>query len=108
MIKFLKKLFSKTEQNKPVEIIQENQIEKKQFVTEEIPEFIPERDEEIFLINLGFKYSYGRLIKKKEGASIIYNLKDKTITIIKDGGTIVLLTGGNKSKIERFCNKYFI
>jgi hypothetical protein len=30
------------------------------------------------------------------------------MTINKDGGTIVLITGGKKDKVERFYKKYFI
>jgi len=103
MIKFLKKLFSKTEENKPVEVKQEVQE-----VFEKQPEFIPEGSEEIYLVNQGFKFSFGNLVKEKSDSSITYNLEKKTLTINKDGGTIVLMTGGKKDKVERFYKKYFI
>ena len=103
MIKFLKKLFSKTEENKPVEVKQEIQE-----VFEKQPEFIPEGPEEIYLVNQGFKFSFGNLVKEKSDSSITYNLEKKTMTVNKDGGTIVLMTGGKKDKVERFYKKYFI
>lgn len=101
MIKFLKKLFGKKEEIKPVEI-------EEQVIVEKQPEFVPESPGEVFLVNEGFKYSFGELTKTNNSSSITYNLEKKTMTISKNGGNIVLLTGGNRAKVERFYRKYFI
>ena len=82
--------------------------DKVQKVFENQPEFVPEKPEEVYLINKGFKYSYGNLKLDNKDSLLIYNLDSKKLTVIKDGGTIVLSTGGEKDKIERFYNKYFI
>lgn len=97
MIKFLKKLFSKKEENKTSKFKREKHLN-----------FTATLPEEIFLINQGFIYSSGNLIKEKDNSTITYNLENKIITIHINGGTIVLPTEGNKDKIERFYKKYFI
>jgi len=110
MIKFLKKIFGKKEKIKNIEPVEvEQELEKVvEKVVEKEPEFITKEPEEIYLVNQGFKFSLGSLVKKKDDSSISYNLEKKTMTINKDGGTIVLMTGGQKDKIERFYKKYFI
>jgi len=90
MIKFLKNLFSRKESE---------------------PLFIPQDEIQEYLINLGFKLSTfndNKLIKENNTHKIIYNMNDLSVSITKEGGTIVLKSFGNINKIKRFISKYSI
>lgn len=75
------------------------------------PSFIPQDDIQEYLINLGFKLSTfndKKLIKENETHKIIYDMNDLSVSINRDGGTIVLKSFGNINKIKRFISKYSI
>lgn len=90
MIKFLKNLFSRKESE---------------------PLFVPQDEIQEYLISLGFKLSEfndNKLIKENNTHKIIYNMNDLSVSITKEGGTIVLKSFGNINKIKRFISKYSI
>jgi len=90
MIKFLKNLFSRKESE---------------------PLFVPQDEIQEYLISLGFKLSTfndNKLIKENNTHKIIYNMNDLSVSITKEGGTIVLKSFGNINKIKRFISKYSI
>jgi len=74
-------------------------------------QFIPQDEIQEYLITLGFTKSSSNkvvLIKNNDTHTIIYNMEELSIKIIKDGGEIVLKSFGNISKIKRFITKYSI
>ena len=90
MIKFLKKLFSRKESE---------------------PLFVPQDEIQEYLISLGFKLSEfndNKLIKENNTHKIIYDMNDLSVSITKEGGTIVLKSFGNINKVKRFISKYSI
>lgn len=90
MIRFLKNLFSRKESE---------------------PLFVPQDEIQEYLISLGFKLSEfndNKLIKENNTHKIIYNMNDLSVSITKEGGTIVLKSFGNINKIKRFISKYSI
>jgi|TARA_B110000444_G_scaffold137299_1_gene128847 hypothetical protein len=73
--------------------------------------FIPQDEIQEYLITLGFTKSSSNkvvLIKNNDTHTIIYNMEESSVKIIKDGGEIVLKSFGNISKIKRFISKYSI
>lgn len=90
MIRFLKNLFSRKESE---------------------PLFVPQDEIQEYLISLGFKLSEfndNKLIKENNTHKIIYNMNDSSVSITKEGGTIVLKSFGNINKVKRFISKYSI
>lgn len=90
MIRFLKNLFSRKESE---------------------PLFVPQDEIQEYLISLGFKLSEfndNKLIKENNTHKIIYNMSDLSVSITKEGGTIVLKSFGNINKVKRFISKYSI
>lgn len=90
MIRFLKNLFSRKESE---------------------PLFVPQDEIQEYLISLGFKLSEfndNKLIKENNTHKIIYNMNDLSVSITKEGGTIVLKSFGNINKVKRFISKYSI
>jgi len=75
------------------------------------PKFVPQDEIQEYLITLGFTQSSsnkGVLIRNNYRHTIIYNMEESSVKIIKDGGEIVLKSFGNISKIKRFITKYSI
>ena len=75
------------------------------------PKFVPQDEIQEYLINLGFTQSSSNkdvLIRNNYRHTIIYNMEESSVKIIKDGGEIVLKSFGNISKIKRFITKYSI
>lgn len=89
MIKFLKKLFGKTE------------LVKK-------PLFTPSNEIEEFLINNGFKFLEGELCYTKDDNEVRFNLKSQVLTIYRQGGNIILNPYDRVDKVKRFLSKYII
>lgn len=75
------------------------------------PKFIPQDEIQEFLVSINFKQSSvnkNELIKDNGNHKIIYNMDKLSVSITKDGGTIVLKSFGNITKIKRFISKYSI
>jgi Ca2+-binding EF-hand superfamily protein len=75
------------------------------------PSFIPQDDIQKYLVTLGFKlstFNTNKLIKENDTHKIIYNMDDLSVSITRDGGTIVLKSFGNINKVKRFISKYSI
>jgi len=74
-------------------------------------QFIPQDEIQELLISEGFTLSPlndNVLVKKTITHQIIYDIKNLSINITKDGGTIILKSFGDIKKIKRFINKYGI
>ena len=75
------------------------------------PKFVPQDEIQEFLVSINFKQSSvnkNELIKDNGHHKIIYNMDKLSVSITKDGGTIVLKSFGNITKIKRFISKYSI
>jgi|TARA_Y100000389_G_scaffold2839_2_gene2768 uncharacterized protein YbcV (DUF1398 family) len=75
------------------------------------PKFVPQDEIQEFLVSINFKQSSvnkNELIKDNGSHKIIYNMDKLSVSITKDGGTIVLKSFGNITKIKRFISKYSI
>tara|TARA_Y100000385_G_scaffold19933_1_gene19743 strand:+ start:972 stop:1229 length:258 start_codon:yes stop_codon:yes gene_type:complete len=75
------------------------------------PKFVPQDEIQEFLVGINFKQSSvnkNELIKDNGSHKIIYNMDKLSVSITKDGGTIVLKSFGNITKIKRFISKYSI
>ena len=75
------------------------------------PKFVPQDEIQEFLVGINFKQSSvnkNELIKDNGNHKIIYNMDKLSVSITKDGGTIVLKSFGNITKIKRFISKYSI
>jgi len=75
------------------------------------PKFVPQDEIQEFLVSINFKQSSvnkNELIKDNGSHKIIYNMDKLSVSITKDGGTIVLKFFGNITKIKRFISKYSI
>lgn len=75
------------------------------------PKFVPQDEIQEYLVNLNFKQcsvNKNELIKDNSNHKIIYNMDKLSVSINKDGGTIVLKSFGNITKIKRFISKYSI
>lgn len=75
------------------------------------PKFVPQDEIQEFLVSINFKQSSvnkNELIKDNGNHKIIYNMDKLSVSITKDGGTIVLKSFGNITKIKRFISKYSI
>ncbi len=75
------------------------------------PKFVPQDEIQEFLVSINFKQSSvnkNELIKDNGGHKVIYNMDKLSVSITKDGGTIVLKSFGNITKIKRFISKYSI
>lgn len=75
------------------------------------PKFVPQDEIQEYLVNLNFKQfsvNKNELIKDNGNHKIIYNMDKLSVSINKDGGTIVLKSFGNITKIKRFISKYSI
>ena len=73
--------------------------------------FVPQDEIQEFLVSINFKQSSvnkNELIKDNGSHKIIYNMDKLSVSITKDGGTIVLKSFGNITKIKRFISKYSI
>ena len=73
------------------------------------PKFVPQDEIQEFLVSINFKQSSvnkNELIKDNGSHKIIYNMDKLSVSITKDGGTIVLKSFGNITKIKRFISKY--
>jgi len=73
--------------------------------------FVPQDEIQEYLVSINFKQSSvnkNELIKENSNHIIIYNMDKLSVSITKDGGTIVLKSFGNITKIKRFISKYSI
>ncbi len=73
--------------------------------------FVPQDEIQEYLVSINFKQSSVNkieLIKENSNHKIIYNMDKLSVSITKDGGTIVLKSFGNITKIKRFISKYSI
>ena len=90
MIKYLKDLFKKITT-----------------VTSSKVGFIPMDDIQTHLLSVDFIYDSSDLIKKTETNTIIYNINEETLSIVRDkSGTITLKPFGQLDKVIRFLSKY--
>ena len=75
------------------------------------PKFVPQDEIQEYLVSVKFKQcsvNKNELIKDNSNHKIIYNMDKLSVSITKDGGTIVLKSFGNITKIKRFISKYSI
>ena len=75
------------------------------------PKFVPQDEIQEFLVSINFKQcsvNKNELMKDNGNHKIIYNMDKLSVSITKDGGTIVLKSFGNITKIKRFISKYSI
>jgi hypothetical protein len=75
------------------------------------PKFVPQDEIQEYLVSVKFKQcsvNKNELIKDNDNHKIIYNMDKLSVSITKDGGTIVLKSFGNITKIKRFISKYSI
>jgi len=96
MIKYLKRLFKTITTVTPS-------------VTPPKTEFIPMDDIQTYLLSVNFIYDDSVLFKKMDTHTIIYNIDEESLSIVRDNsGTIILKPFGRLDKVIRFISKYSI
>ena len=72
-------------------------------------EFIPMDDIQTHLLSLDFIYDRPVLFKQTETDTIIYNINEETLSIVRaNRGTVVLKPFGRLTEVIQFISKYSI